>query len=176
MTERAVVGGGCFWCIEAAYKQLDGVEDVTSGYAGGTTADPSYQEVCTGKTGHAEVVEIRYNKEQLSYRDILDLLFRIHDPTTEDRQGPDRGSQYRSIILPVNEEQQQEAHTYIEERQDDFEDRIVTEVTMLDQFHPAAEEHQNYFEKHPYDAYCTMHARPKVETAQQFDRDREAER
>ena len=97
--ESAVIGGGCFWCTEAAYKQLEGVKKVTSGYAGGHTEDPSYREVCSGKTGHAEVIEVEYDKCEISYREILEFFFRVHDPTTEDREGPDVGSQYRSIIL-----------------------------------------------------------------------------
>jgi peptide-methionine (S)-S-oxide reductase len=168
MTERAVVGGGCFWCTEAAFKELEGVNDVVTGYAGGDIEDPTYREVCTGRTGHAEVVEIMYDGSIVSYRDILELLFRIHDPTTEDRQGPDVGSQYRSIILPVDEGQYDTAERFIEEKQEEYEDEIVTEIVMLDTFYRAEEKHQDYFEKHPEDAYCTAHAAPKVEKARSF--------
>ncbi|MDY6771090.1 MAG: peptide-methionine (S)-S-oxide reductase MsrA [Candidatus Nanohaloarchaea archaeon] len=171
MTEEAVVGGGCFWCTGAAFRALDGVEDVTSGYAGGHTEDPSYQEVCTGETGHAEVVRVRYDEDELSFQDILDLLFRIHDPTTEDRQGPDVGSQYRSIVLYRDEDQRETAEAFIEEKQDEYADPIVTEVKELDTFYPAEKKHQDYFEKHPDDAYCSIHVPEKVEKAETFRTD-----
>ena len=163
-----VLGGGCFWCIEAALKELEGVESVTSGYAGGQTEDPSYREVCSGKTGHAEVVKIEYNEEKLGLRKILELFFRIHDPTTRDREGPDIGSQYRSIILYTSEEEKELIDAFIEKVQGDYEEDIVTEIDELENFYRAEEKHQDYFEKNPEDAYCRMHARPKVEKAQRF--------
>ena len=166
MTEEIVIGGGCFWCTEAAFKEVDGVKSVTSGYAGGHTENPSYREVCSGDTGHAEVVKIEYSKEELGLEEILDLFFKIHDPTTEDREGPDIGSQYRSIILYQNEKEVIEA--FIEEKQRDYEDEIVTEVKELKDFYVAEEKHQDYFEKNPEDAYCRMHASPKVEKAKGF--------
>jgi len=166
--ESAVIGGGCFWCIEAAYKQLKGIKTVVSGYAGGNTENPSYREVCSGKTGHAEVVKIEYDESQISFTDILEFFFRIHDPTTKDRQGPDTGSQYRSIILYQNDNQREIAERFIEEKSKEYEEEIVTEVEKLQQFYRAEEKHQNYFEKNPDDAYCTMHAQPKVEKAKEF--------
>lgn len=168
MTETAVLGGGCFWCTEAAYQNLKGVKEVVSGYAGGQTEDPSYREVCSGKTGHAEVIKIKYNQEKISYREILEFFFRIHDPTTEDRQGPDVGSQYRSIILYQNPEQRETAENFIREKQQEYEDEIVTELNRLEEFYRAEEKHQDYFEKNPSDAYCTMHAQPKVDKAKKF--------
>ncbi|EGQ42830.1 MAG: methionine-S-sulfoxide reductase [Candidatus Nanosalina sp. J07AB43] len=166
--ESAVIGGGCFWCTEAAYKQIKAVKKVTSGYAGGQTEDPSYREVCSGKTGHAEVIKVEYNEDEISYREILEFFFRVHDPTTEDREGPDVGSQYRSIILYQDSDQRQTAEEFIREKQQEYEDEIVTEVNRLEHFYKAEEKHQDYFDKNPNDAYCTMHAQPKVEKAKQF--------
>lgn len=166
--ESAVIGGGCFWCTEAAYKQLEGVEKVISGYAGGHTEDPSYREVCSGKTGHAEVIKLEYDQDEISYEEILEFFFRIHNPTTEDREGPDVGSQYRSIILYNDSDQRETAEQFIRERQDEYEDEIVTELNRLEEFYKAEEKHQDYFEKNPNDAYCTMHAQPKVEKAENF--------
>lgn len=168
MTEEIVLGGGCFWCTEAAFKEVDGVKSVTSGYAGGHTENPSYREVCSGDTGHAEVVKIEYSKEELGLEEILEFYFRIHDPTTEDRQGPDIGSQYRSIILYQNEEEKEVIEAFIEDKQDTYEDEIVTQVKELENFYVAEEKHQDYFEKNPEDAYCRMHASPKVEKAKDF--------
>lgn len=168
MTEEIVLGGGCFWCTEAAFKEVDGVKSVTSGYAGGHTENPSYREVCSGDTGHAEVVKIEYSKEELGLEEILEFFFRIHDPTTEDRQGPDIGSQYRSIILYQNEEDKEVIEAFIEDKQDNYEDEIVTQVKELENFYVAEEKHQDYFEKNPEDAYCRMHASPKVEKAKGF--------
>ena len=166
--ESAVIGGGCFWCTEAAFKELEGVQEVISGYAGGHTENPSYRQVCSGKTGHAEVIKIQYNPDQITYREILEFFFRIHNPTTKDREGPDTGSQYRSIILHQNKEQEKIAKGFIEEKQEEYEDQIVTEVQELDKFWKAEEKHQNYFEKNPNDAYCTMYAQSKIDKAQGF--------
>ena len=166
--EEAVLGGGCFWCLEAAYEELDGVSEVVSGYAGGHTEQPSYREVCRGKTGHAEVIKIKYNEQKISYKEILEFFFRIHNPTTKNKQGPDTGTQYRSIILYQNQKQEQTAEKFIETEQSNYENKIVTEVKELDKFWKAEEKHQNYFEKNPNDAYCTMHAQPKVEKAEGF--------
>lgn len=168
MTEEIVLGGGCFWCTEAAFKEVDGVKSVTSGYAGGHTEKPSYQEVCSGDTGHAEVIKIEYNDEELGLEKILEFFFRIHDPTTENREGPDIGSQYRSIILYQNEKEKEVIEAFIEEKQKDYEDEIVTEVKELETFYIAEDKHQDYFEKNPEDAYCRMHASPKVEKAKGF--------
>ncbi len=163
-----VLGGGCFWCIEAAYKQLEAVKEVTSGYSGGQTSNPTYREVCSGKTGHAEVVKIQYDEEQIGLEKILELFFKIHDPTTEDRQGPDVGSQYRSIILYNSEKQKKTVEAFINDISENYQDDIVTEVRPLEDFWKAEEKHQDYFEKNPEDAYCNIYARPKVEKAKDF--------
>lgn len=165
MTETATLGGGCFWCVEAAFKELDGVEGVTSGYAGGHTEDPTYREVCSGTTGHAEVVRVEYDPKLLAYEEVLEVFFAVHDPTQLNRQGPDVGSQYRSIVLYENEEQQETAAAYIEalDEEGGYDDDVVTELAPLKKFYRAEEKHQDYFEKNPRDAYCRMHAQPKVE-------------
>ncbi|MDV7348420.1 peptide-methionine (S)-S-oxide reductase MsrA [Halorubrum distributum] len=173
-TETATVGGGCFWCVEAAFKELDGVESVTSGYAGGHAADPTYREVCTGTTGHAEVVQVEYDPDALSYEDILEIFFTVHDPTQLNRQGPDVGSQYRSIVLYHNDEQRQVVENYVEalDEEGGYDDEVVTEVEPLETFYRAEEKHQDYFEKNPADAYCTMHAQPKVEKVRERFREK----
>ena len=168
MKETVVFGGGCFWCTEAAFQKIEGVEKVTSGYAGGHTENPSYREVCSGETGHAEVIKVEYDEEKTSLRNLLEFLFRIHDPTTEDRQGPDVGSQYRSIILYNSEQQKETVEDFIDEKRPEYEEEIVTEIKELDKFWPAEEKHQNYFKKNPNDAYCTIHAKPKVEKAREY--------
>jgi len=164
-TELATVGGGCFWCVEAAFEELDGVVSVTSGYAGGDTDDPSYREVCSGSTGHAEVVQVEYDPDAVGYQDVLEVFFTVHDPTQLNRQGPDVGSQYRSIVLAHDPTQAEYARTYIETLEEEgvYDDPVVTEVEPLETFYRAEEKHQNYFEKNPNDAYCRMHAAPKVE-------------
>ena len=168
MTETVIFGGGCFWCTEAAFQEIEGVEKVTSGYAGGHTENPSYREVCSGETGHAEVIKVEYDEEKTSLRNLLEFLFRIHDPTTENRQGPDVGSQYRSIILYSSEEQRETVEEFIDEKRPEYEEEIVTKVKKLEKFWPAEEKHQDYFEKNPNDSYCTMHAAPKVEKAREY--------
>lgn len=167
MNEEIVLGGGCFWCIEAAFKEVEGVMEATSGYAGGRTEDPSYREVCSGETGHAEVVMLEYDPEKVELREILELFFRIHDPTTEDRQGPDVGSQYRSAIFCTDREQKEEVEDFIEDMQEEYSDSIVTEVEELEVFYRAEERHQDYFEKNPEGAYCKLNAQPKVEKAKE---------
>ncbi len=161
--ERATLGGGCFWCIEAAFKQLDGVDSVTSGYAGGHTENPTYKEVCSGETGHAEVIQVEYDPEAISYADLLEVFFTVHDPTQLNRQGPDVGTQYRSIVLAHDDEQERQARAYIDTLDEEYEDDVVTELEALETFYEAEEYHQDYFEKNPNDAYCQMHASPKVE-------------
>lgn len=165
MSEHATFGGGCFWCTEAAFKELDGVDAVTSGYAGGHTDNPTYKEVCSGRTGHNEVVQIEYDPDALSYPELLEVFFTIHNPTTRDRQGPDVGSQYRSGIYTHDERQQELAKEFIEdlEAAGVYDDPIVTEVEPLEQFYEAEAYHQDYFEKNPTDAYCSMHAAPKID-------------
>ena len=162
--EHATVGGGCFWCVEAAFKELAGVESVTSGYAGGHADDPTYEEVCSGRTGHAEVVQLAYDPDRIAYADLLEVFFTIHDPTTRDREGPDVGSQYRSAIYAHDEEQLETAEAFARRLEEEgLYDDVVTEIEPLETFYEAEEYHQDYFEKNPTDAYCTMHAAPKVE-------------
>ena len=173
-TETATVGGGCFWCVEAAFKELDGVESVTSGYAGGHADDPTYREVCSGTTGHAEVVQVEYDPDALSYEDILEVFFTVHDPTQLNRQGPDVGSQYRSIVLSHDDEQRDVVERYVEalDEEGGYDDEVVTEIEPLETFYRAEEKHQDYFEKNPADAYCTMHAQPKVEKVRERFREK----
>ncbi|SEP71162.1 peptide-methionine (S)-S-oxide reductase MsrA [Natrinema salaciae] len=161
--ERATFGGGCFWCTEAAMKELEGVSSVTSGYAGGHVEEPSYREVCSGNTGHAEVVQVEYDPDAIGYDDLLEVFFATHDPTQLNRQGPDVGTQYRSIVLYHDDDQRNQAEAYIEALDEEYDDEVVTELEPLETFYRAEEKHQDYFEKHPNDAYCTMHAAPKVE-------------
>ena len=144
-------------------KELDGVQAVTSGYAGGHTDNPSYREVCTGNTGHAEVVQVAFDPEIITYSDLLEVFFATHDPTQLNRQGPDVGTQYRSIVLYHDEDQREQAAAYIDALDEEYDDDVVTELAELETFYRAEEKHQDYFEKNPNDAYCQMHARPKVE-------------
>ncbi|NLX10767.1 MAG: peptide-methionine (S)-S-oxide reductase MsrA [Chloroflexi bacterium] len=163
-SEVATLGGGCFWCLEAVYDQLQGVEDVVSGYAGGHVVNPSYQQVCTGTTGHAEVVQLKFDPDVISYREILDVFFTIHDPTTLNRQGADVGPQYRSAIFYHSPEQQVVAQQTITELTEAklWDDPIVTEVVPLDRFYPAESYHQEYFENNPNQGYCRVVIAPKV--------------
>ncbi len=162
--EVATLGGGCFWCLEAVYKELKGVERVVSGYAGGTLENPTYEQVCGGHTGHAEVVQITYDPEVVSFRDLLDVFFTIHDPTTKDRQGADVGPQYRSIILHHSPEQEAQARRAIAEIGEKrlWRAPIVTEVVPLAEFYPAEAYHQDYFELNPRQRYCQIVIAPKV--------------
>ncbi|NIC00506.1 peptide-methionine (S)-S-oxide reductase MsrA [Halobacterium sp. R2-5] len=161
-TETATFGGGCFWCVEAAFEQLAGVEDVTSGYAGGHVEDPSYREVCNGTTGHAEVVQVEYDTDELAYEDLLEVFFKVHDPTTLNRQGPDVGEQYRSIVLYHDDDQRETTEAFVDRLDDEYEDSVVTEIEPLEAFYRAEDKHQNYFEKHPNQAYCSVNVAPKV--------------
>jgi peptide-methionine (S)-S-oxide reductase len=165
--EQATLAGGCFWCLEAVYVELRGVERVISGYAGGSVANPSYEQVCSGRTGHAEVVQVTFDPAQISYRDILDVFFTIHDPTTLNRQGADVGTQYRSAIFFNSPEQEQTAREVIEEVKGLYKDPIVTELTPLDRFYPAEGYHQDYFARNPNQAYCQFVVAPKVAKARQ---------
>jgi methionine-S-sulfoxide reductase len=154
--QTIVLGGGCFWCTEAVFLKIKGVMKVTSGYSGGSTKNPTYEQVCTGKTGHAEVLKIEYDPEIVSLETLLDLFFTIHDPTTLNRQGSDVGIQYRSIILYTNEEQKTIAQNFIKNIQKKFDKVIVTEIKQLDAFYPAEDYHQNYFGKNPNNPYCSF--------------------
>lgn len=163
--EKATIGGGCFWCVEAVYQDLKGVHKVVSGYAGGHVPRPSYQQVCTGTTGHAEVVQITYDSDVISYEDILYVFWRTHDPTTLNRQGNDVGPQYRSIILYHNEEQKRIAEQSRAQANDDpnlYAAPIVTEIAPLEEFYPAEGYHQNYYKDNPNQPYCRIVIDPKV--------------
>lgn len=165
-TELATLGGGCFWCLEAMFETLPGVKAVTSGYAGGHTATPSYRQVCEGGTGHAEVVQIEFDPAQISYEKLLDAFWDAHDPTTPNRQGDDVGMQYRSIILYQSEAQRVAAEKSRTAAAGRFQSPIVTEVVALTKFHPAEGYHQEYFKRNPSQAYCTRVVRPKLEKFQ----------
>lgn len=162
-TEFAYLGGGCFWCTEAAYEMLPGVKSVVSGYAGGHTRKPTYEEVCSGTTGHAEVVRVEFDPAVVTYREIVDYFWNIHDPTTLNRQGADRGTQYRSIILTTDEKQKAVAQASLEAAQPSWGGRIVTEVVPLEVFHPAESYHQNYYRNHPNEGYCRVVIKPKID-------------
>ncbi len=164
--QTIVLGGGCFWCLDAAYRILKGVQEVTSGYAGGQTPkagqSPTYEQVTTGETGHAEVVQVAFDPAALPLPDLLDFFFALHDPTTKDRQGSDVGPQYRSIILYGSPEQEREARAAAERAQAHWDDPIVTEVRPLETFYPAEARHQDFFAKNPAHTYCQVVIRPKV--------------
>ncbi len=162
--ETAIFAGGCFWCLEAVFDRLQGVERVESGYMDGDVVDPSYEQVCQGDTGHAEVARITFDSNIVSYRELLEVFFSIHDPTTIDRQGNDVGSQYRSAIFYLTPEQKLQADAIIGEltAQKDFSSAIVTEVVAADIFYVADSNHQNYFENNPNQPYCQFIVSPKV--------------
>jgi peptide-methionine (S)-S-oxide reductase len=162
--EVATLGGGCFWCLEAVFKDLRGVESVVSGYAGGQVENPTYEQVCGGRTGHAEVVQVTFDPKAITFRDLLDVFFTIHDPTTKDRQGADVGPQYRSIILHHGPEQKAEAERTIADlrEKDIWRAPVVTEVAPLETFYPAEDYHQDYFEQNPRQRYCQIVIAPKV--------------
>ncbi len=163
-TEVAVLGGGCFWCLEAVYLDVEGVQAVESGYAGGSVVNPTYEQVCNGDTGHAEVVKVSFDADTISYREILGIFFGIHDPTTLNRQGADIGTQYRSVIFYVDDTQRAQAQALIDElaRGDIFDRPIVTQLAPLPDYYPAEAYHQRYFEQHPYQGYCMAVVAPKV--------------
>jgi peptide-methionine (S)-S-oxide reductase len=163
-TAQATLAGGCFWCLEAVYQQLKGVLEVESGYTGGQTTRPTYQLVCTGLTGHAEAVRITFDPAVISYRDLLDVFFTIHDPTTLNRQGADVGTQYRSAIFYQDEAQRAVAEQVIAELSARrlWDDPIVTELTPLGTFYPAEEDHRDYFRRNPNQGYCRVVIAPKV--------------
>jgi peptide-methionine (S)-S-oxide reductase len=162
--ETAALAGGCFWCIEAVFQQIDGVEKVVSGYTGGTTANPTYQEVCSDRTGHAEAVQVSFDPLKISYREILEIFFSVHDPTTPNRQGADVGTQYRSAIFYNSDEQKDAAEQLIRELGEahTWKKPIVTQVLPLGKFYAAEDYHRDYFVRHPGQAYCQMVISPKV--------------
>ncbi len=161
--ERATLGGGCFWCVEAVYLRVPGVVSVVSGYAGGETENPTYEQVCSGRTGHAEVVQVEFDPSEVSYAEILWAFWESHDPTTKDRQGHDVGTQYRSIILYHDEEQRQTAQTSLNGAQASFRRPIVTEIEPLGTFYPAEDYHQDYYARNGSAPYCQAVIAPKIE-------------
>ena len=166
--EYATFGGGCFWCTEAIFEQLKGVLKVESGYSGGSVKKPSYKEVCTGNTGHAEVIHITYNPKEISFTDLLDVFFNTHNPTTLNRQGADVGTQYRSAVFYHNKEQKDAANAMINalDKSGVFDDKIVTEVTEFDTFYPAENYHQDYYNNNKTQGYCQMVINPKLQKFQ----------
>lgn len=169
-TEHATFAGGCFWCLEAVFLELKGVTAVQSGYAGGKRASPTYEQVCSGATGHAEVVRVAYDPEIVSYKELLDVFFTIHDPTTLNRQGGDKGTQYRSAVFFESPEQERIARETMAEftAARVWDDPIVTEVTPLEAFWPAEEYHNNYFARNPQNPYCSVVIAPKVSKARKL--------
>jgi peptide-methionine (S)-S-oxide reductase len=163
-TEVATLGGGCFWCLEAVYTQMEGVESAVSGYMGGSRSNPTYREVCSGTTGHVEVLQVTFDREKASFRDILEVFFAIHDPTTLDRQGNDVGEQYKSVIFYHSAEQRAMAEEMIRELEAErvWPSPIVTEVRAAETFWPAEDYHQDYFANNPNQPYCAYVVAPKV--------------
>jgi len=163
-SESATIAGGCFWCLDAVFEKIEGVTRVISGYAGGSVVNPTYRQVCTGATGHAEVVQVVYDPAKISYKEILELFFAFHDPTTRDRQGADVGTQYRSAIFYHSPEQQAQALETIARLNAEgvFTSPIVTEVAPLPQFYPAEDYHQGYFAENPEQPYCQAVISPKL--------------
>lgn len=162
--EAATVAGGCFWCIEAVFREVEGVENVVSGYTGGAADNPTYEQVCTGETGHAEAVQVGFDPSRVSYREVLEVFFSVHDPTTLNRQGADAGTQYRSAIFYHDEQQKAVAEGLVREINEAavWKEPIVTQIVPLDTFYPAEDYHQQYFLQHPEQAYCQMVISPKL--------------
>ncbi|ESP62979.1 Peptide methionine sulfoxide reductase MsrA [Smithella sp. ME-1] len=166
---KIVLGGGCFWCLDPIYKNLTGVEDVVVGYAGGGVPSPTYEQVCTGRTGHAEVVEVTYDPEMISLNGLLNVFFQVHDPTTLNRQGADVGTQYRSIILVKDEAEKEQVEEIVEkiDQSDLWRSKIVTQIEILSEFYPAEDYHQDYYEKNPWAGYCQVVINPKLKKFKQ---------
>lgn len=162
--EVATLGGGCFWCIEAVFSPLKGIEKLVSGYAGGQIPNPTYKQICTGATGHAEVVQVAFDTAVISFEEVLEIFFAMHDPTTLNRQGNDRGTQYRSTIMYHDESQKEVAEAVIAKlsKNEVFDDPIVTKVEPLDVFYPAEDYHQDYYANNAYQPYCAAVITPKV--------------
>jgi peptide-methionine (S)-S-oxide reductase len=168
-TEAATLGGGCFWCVEAVFEHVDGVASVVSGYAGGHTTNPTYEQICTGKTGHAEVVQIEFNPEKVSFEKLLEVFWKTHDPTTLNRQGADVGTQYRSVIFYHDDTQKEIAERSRQKALALFQKPIVTEIAALPKFYRAEEYHQDYFKKNPSAPYCQVVIRPKLDKLKKID-------
>ncbi|MFP4510525.1 MAG: peptide-methionine (S)-S-oxide reductase MsrA [Spirochaetaceae bacterium] len=160
--ETATLGGGCFWCIEAVYRRVEGVESAKSGYAGGQVPNPSYEAVCTGQTGHAEVVEVAFDPSIVSYESILDIFFQAHDPTTKNRQGADVGPQYRSVIFYHSDEQKRTAERTVKAVSQTLGKPVVTEIEPATEFYPAEQYHDQYFDRNPNAGYCRVVIHPKL--------------
>jgi len=173
-TSLATFGGGCFWCMEAVFQQMSGVEKIESGYSGGNTKNPTYKEVCTGETGHAEVIQITFNSSLVSFAELLKVFFTMHDPTTLNRQGNDVGTQYRSVIFYHNAEQQHEAEAVIQEinKQHIYPNPVVTQVVPFSVFYKAEDYHQNYYNQNKEQSYCRFVIQPKVEKFEKIFNDR----
>ena len=173
-TETATFGAGCFWCVEAVFESLKGVESVVSGYSGGFVKNPSYKEVCNGTTGHAEVAQIVYDPQVISYKDLLEVFWKTHDPTTLNRQGADIGTQYRSAIFFHNEEQKKTAEQYKEalEKAGIYEKPIITEISPLKNFYKAEDYHQEYFSRNSDQSYCSIVINPKLEKFRKVFKDK----
>jgi peptide-methionine (S)-S-oxide reductase len=163
--EKATFGAGCFWCVEAVFQRLDGVKDVVPGYCGGDKVNPTYKEVCTGRTGHAEVAQITFDPATIAFDELLNMFWQSHDPTTRNRQGNDVGTQYRSAVFYHNEEQRSAAEESKEnlDNSEIFSNQIVTEITALDQFWPAEDYHNNYYNNNPNQPYCRIVIKPKLD-------------
>jgi peptide-methionine (S)-S-oxide reductase len=172
--KQATFAGGCFWCLEAAFKRFAGVERVISGYMGGSVSEPTYEQVCSGTTGHAESIRISYNPENISYSELLEIFFEIHDPTTLNRQGNDIGSQYRSAIFYHDEEQHQSAEAYKRQLESEhvWDKPIVTQIAPATTFWPAEDYHQEYFDNHPSQSYCRVVIAPKVAKLREVFKDK----
>ena len=162
LTEIATLGGGCFWCVEAVYQELRGVLKVESGYTGGRISDPTYREVCSGMTGHAEVVQVTFDPAQLSFADVLRVFFTVHDPTTLNRQGNDVGTQYRSVIYYHIEQQRETAEAIKTEAAEAWDNPVVTEISAAEKFYKAEDYHQNYYRENPNQGYCSFIITPKL--------------
>jgi peptide-methionine (S)-S-oxide reductase len=170
--DTATLGGGCFWCVEAIYQDLQGVHKVVSGYSGGSVSNPSYKEICTGTTGHAEVIQVVFDPAVTSYKEILEIFFTVHDPTTLNRQGNDVGTQYRSVIFYHSDEQKAIAEEVKKSAAEIWDDPIVTEISALTKFYPAEDYHQNYYKNNPYQPYCAYVISPKVKKFRDKYRDK----
>ncbi len=173
-TDTATFGQGCFWCAEAIFERVKGVQSVVSGYAGGNVADPTYEQVCGGKTGHAEVVQIIYNPDVVTYDELLEIFWKTHDPTTLNRQGADVGEQYRSIILYHDKKQKEKAEYYINklDKSGAWDNPIMTQIVPFTRFYRAEAYHQDYFENNPYQGYCSFVIAPKVEKFEKVFKDK----
>lgn len=172
--ETATFGSGCFWCTEAIFDRVKGITSVESGYSGGSVQNPSYEAVCTGKTGHAEVIQLKYDPAKVSYDELLEIFWKTHDPTTPNRQGADVGTQYRSVVFYHNDEQKQKAEFYKNKLQESniWDKPIVTEIVPFKKFYKAEDYHQEYYEKNPYQGYCSFVITPKVEKFEKIFKDK----